>query len=201
MKKIIYKATILLIISLTTLSSCKTFKCREMVNPNKVINSELTQNTAEQPVTNIEPNTLPKEDLLIDNKNNSFAASKNSYNMKSNSGIGGKNAVSSIYTIQKKNGTKAVIYGKIGNHARTADEQPKVEGLGLAGFIIGIVGWFMPLGLGLFFCLLAIIFGAISLARIKRNPEKYKGKGFAVTSLILGIVGTGLLLLLAALVL
>lgn len=93
-------------------------------------------------------------------------------------------------TFMSKKGTKMIS---------STGENPKVEGLGLAGFIIGWVGLFMPLALGLIMCILAIIFGAISLGRIKRNPEKYKGKGFALTSLIVGIVGVGIVLLLAAL--
>lgn len=77
----------------------------------------------------------------------------------------------------------------------TSEDEPKVEGLGLAGFIIGTLGLFMPLGLGLIMCLLAIIFGAISLAKINQNPDVYKGAGFAITSLVVGIVGVGLILL------
>lgn len=61
----------------------------------------------------------------------------------------------------------------------------KTEGLGLAGFISGLAGLFIaaiPLGI------VAIVFGAISLSKIKRNPQRYKGKGFAIASIILGIV-------------
>jgi len=202
MKKLIYKTAILLIISLTAFSSCKTFKCNEMLNSNKVKSSEQSQNTTKQPTENIVINSLPKEDLPIENKSTSLTNSKDSYSIKSNSGIAGKSSV--ISTLRKKNiynALKATIYTKKENHARTADDQRKVEGLGLAGFIIGIVGWFMPFGIGLVMCLLAIIFGAISLGKISNNPEKYKGKGFAITSLILGIAGVGILLWLLSLVL
>lgn len=90
-------------------------------------------------------------------------------------------------------------HSNLKNTAKPADGQPKVEGLGLAGFILGIVGLFMPLGIGIIMCILAIIFGAVSLGKIKKNPEKYRGRGFALTSLIIGIVGIGFVLLLAAL--
>jgi uncharacterized membrane protein len=40
--------------------------------------------------------------------------------------------------------------------------------------------------IGIPFAVLAIIFGANSLKRRKRNPEKYKGKGFAIASIALG---------------
>jgi hypothetical protein len=65
------------------------------------------------------------------------------------------------------------------------DSEPQVEGLGLAGFVSGVVGLLvaaLPLGL------VATIFGAISLSKIKRNPTKFKGKGFAIASLTLGII-------------
>ena len=32
----------------------------------------------------------------------------------------------------------------------------------------------------------ALVFGLVSLNRIKKNPEKYKGKEFAITSIIIG---------------
>jgi len=74
--------------------------------------------------------------------------------------------------------------------------EPKTEGLGLAGFISGLVGLFI---LGILFGLIAIIFGAISLGKINKNPDKFKGKGFAITSLILGIIDVVAVLILLAL--
>ena len=61
----------------------------------------------------------------------------------------------------------------------------KTEGLGLAGFLSGLVGLFIasiPLGI------IAVVFGGISLSKIKKNPQRFKGKGFAIASIILGIV-------------
>ncbi len=61
----------------------------------------------------------------------------------------------------------------------------KVEGLGLAGMIVGLAGLLvLPIPCGI----VAVIFGAISLARFKKNPNKYRGKGFAVTALVVGLV-------------
>jgi hypothetical protein len=60
----------------------------------------------------------------------------------------------------------------------------KTEKLGLAGFILSFFG-IIPL-IGIPFGILAIIFGANSLKKIKRNPEKYKGKGLATASIITG---------------
>lgn len=61
----------------------------------------------------------------------------------------------------------------------------KTEGLGLAGFIASFAGLFIagiPLGL------LAIIFGGISLSKIKRQPRAYRGKGFAIAAIIIGLI-------------
>jgi hypothetical protein len=60
----------------------------------------------------------------------------------------------------------------------------KTEKLGLTGFILSFLG-IIPL-FGIPFALLAIIFGAKSLKKIKKSPEKYKGKGFATASIVIG---------------
>lgn len=74
------------------------------------------------------------------------------------------------------------------------NSQPlKTEGLGLAGFITGFVGLFIasiPLGI------IAIIFGIISLSKIRRDPHRFKGRGFAITSFILGIIDVVAMLIL-----
>lgn len=71
----------------------------------------------------------------------------------------------------------------------------KTDGLGLAGFIISLVGgFFIPIvsiELLIFAAIigfLAMTFGVISTDRINRYPEKLKGKGFGITSMILGIL-------------
>jgi prolipoprotein diacylglyceryltransferase len=60
----------------------------------------------------------------------------------------------------------------------------KTEKLGLAGFILSFFG-IIPL-IGIPFAILAVSFGATSLKRIKMNPEKYKGTGFATASIVIG---------------
>lgn len=66
----------------------------------------------------------------------------------------------------------------------------KTEKLAVAGLVFSILGIF-PL-VGLPFAVLGLIFGAISLRRINRNPEKYRGKGKAQASLFIGIVMTAI---------
>lgn len=63
----------------------------------------------------------------------------------------------------------------------------KTEKLGLVGFILSIPGLFPVFGLP--FAILAVIFGARSIRKINRYPERFKGKENAHASLILGIIG------------
>ncbi len=61
----------------------------------------------------------------------------------------------------------------------------KTEGLGIAGFIASLVGLVVagiPLGI------IAVVFGAVSLGKIKRYPERFKGRGLAIASFVIGIV-------------
>jgi hypothetical protein len=65
----------------------------------------------------------------------------------------------------------------------------ETESFGIAGFIISMVGLLLMItGFGEILGPLGIIFGGISLGRIKRNPGKYKGKGLAKASIIVGII-------------
>jgi len=62
----------------------------------------------------------------------------------------------------------------------------KTEKLGLAGFILSLLG-LVPI-VGIPFAILALIFGLRSLKKIKAFPERFKGRGFAMASLIIGSV-------------
>lgn len=101
-------------------------------------------------------------------------------------------AKSDVVQIKFMNGTREVITsdnpGVIPVYAsRSAqDTMPqKMEGLGLAGFIASLVGLFVagiPLGL------IAVIFGGLSLSKVNRYPARYRGRGIAIASIILGFV-------------
>ena len=80
-----------------------------------------------------------------------------------------------------------ILLVKISNpiKAKVADTR-KTEPLGIVGFICSMLG-LVPF-FGIPFALLAIIFGALSLRRIRRNQERFKGKNYARTSLIIGIL-------------
>ncbi len=84
-------------------------------------------------------------------------------------------------TIVKENPTQG---GRIETHPA---ESRKVEKLGLAGFILSLPGM-VPI-ICLPFAVLGVIFGIISLRKIKKNPTLYKRKGFAIAGIILGALG------------
>lgn len=61
----------------------------------------------------------------------------------------------------------------------------QTEGLGLAGMIVSLAGLLvLPIPCGI----VGIVLSAISLGRFKKNPDKYKGKGFAIAGLAVGVV-------------
>jgi hypothetical protein len=102
---------------------------------------------------------------------------------------------SNISVIKYANGTRDFFTASGPVDSRYSTEEAKTEGLGLAGFIISLAGLFV---FGIPFGLLAIIFGSISLGKIKRNPGRFKGKGYALASLIIGFIDVvGLVILLA----
>ena len=75
------------------------------------------------------------------------------------------------------------------------EKQPpkkKVEGLGIAGMILGIISLVYPLlPLGI----LALIFGIFSLIRIRKNSETFKGRGFGIAAIILGSISIVVMIL------
>jgi hypothetical protein len=91
-----------------------------------------------------------------------------------------ENSLGDSTTVKKRDNSKENAAG-----IKKTDNR-KTEKLGLAGFILSFPGM-IPL-IGIPFAVLAIIFGTISLKKIKRNPEKYKGKGFAIASIVIGCV-------------
>ena len=87
------------------------------------------------------------------------------------------------------------------NKQKSSDGEPnnaKVHWAALTGMICGILGLLVTPFL---FSTLGIIFGGIGISKTKKNPEKYKGKGMAITGLITGIVGVVVIWLVAAIIL
>jgi hypothetical protein len=86
-------------------------------------------------------------------------------------------------------------------------DNPKVEGFGLAGFILAVLAVLMIPGAVYLFIpvflmgLLGLIFGIISIIKIKKQPKKYRGKGFAITAIVLGILTVLISLIIVAAIL
>ena len=66
----------------------------------------------------------------------------------------------------------------------------------ILSFVSTVLGFFTG-----FTFLLGLIFGAISLSKIKKNPEKYIGRGLAIFSFIFSLVMTFIVMLLIVLLL
>ena len=62
----------------------------------------------------------------------------------------------------------------------------KSKATAIASFIFGLVFW-IPL-LNLIFGILAIYLGVKSLTKIRKEPDKYGGKWFAIIGVILGAI-------------
>lgn len=67
-------------------------------------------------------------------------------------------------------------------------------GLAIAEFVLSIASLLLPLILGIAGCIIAIIFCAVAMNRIKHNPDKFSGFGFAVAGLVISIVVLALVL-------
>jgi len=59
--------------------------------------------------------------------------------------------------------------------------------IGLSASLLSVVGLFVSPIIWIVFSIAGIIFGAIGMARTKKNPE-LKGRGMAIAGLILGII-------------
>ena len=114
-------------------------------------------------------------------------------------------AKSGVYRILYVNGTHEVLVSDspiVVNNNRTAimpvnNNAPlKTEPLAIAGFVSSLVGLFVA---GILLGTLGVVFGAISLRKIKREPGRFKGRGLAIASIIVGIIAVvGAIIVLAA---
>ena len=60
----------------------------------------------------------------------------------------------------------------------------KKKGLAIASLIFAIIGGYIST-----VSILAVICGHIALNKIKKEPNSYTGKGFAISGLVLGYLG------------
>jgi hypothetical protein len=76
--------------------------------------------------------------------------------------------------------------------APAAASGPRMNGLALAGFILGLISF----PFGIFCCcfgpicnLIAIVLCLMGLSQINRRPDVYNGKAFAIAGVVLAILG------------
>lgn len=99
-----------------------------------------------------------------------------------------------VFMVQYANGQTENFKQTAKANTYVAEENPrkKLDALGLVGFILTIVSipfwWWISMLIGLIAGIIGIVFGSISMARILKRPESRKGLGFAIVSLILGVV-------------
>lgn len=129
-------------------------------------------------------------DLLENKKNGLFG---NESRIDQNLSISEKSVA---YTLK---GSQTINNNKSGKKSNAdAKEGASTHWASIVGMITGILGIFV---FGIILGACGIIFSAIALSAIKKNPEKYKGKGMAVAGLVTGIVAIlGWLLLVAILI-
>lgn len=78
--------------------------------------------------------------------------------------------------------------------ANNQQDGPKTDPFAIVAISAG--GLAILTGYGAFLLgVAALVFGALSLSRIKKQPDRFKGKGLALAGMIAGIVGVGLIIL------
>lgn len=92
---------------------------------------------------------------------------------------------SDVSAIMYTNGSHAFFSSTNAVVSRDNKVTRKTKELLVAGFIL--IAWVLGLEVPLL-AIIGPIFGIIRLVNIKRHPDKYKGKRFAIVSIILGLV-------------
>ena len=137
-------------------------------------------------------------DQIIDDKgieaitvNDDLYASHKNLSIKKNFSV--INAIEKKEIKQQFKKLKKTVNSKVYINQSIDEEfkEPELHWAALTSMICGILSLFVA---GFIFGTLGIIFGGIGLNKINKNPDKYKGKGFAVTGLVTGIVGFVLVL-------
>jgi hypothetical protein len=114
---------------------------------------------------------------------------------------------SDVFMIKHKNGDKDVFSDESNssNNSKGSGSQ-KVEPFSIVSLITGItglvLGWLISMGAGVFLGILGIVFGAISLKKIKRDPSKYSensaklAKAGLITGIVIAALSAAILILL-----
>ena len=92
---------------------------------------------------------------------------------------------SEVFIIKYFDGSKDIITPRNSGSSRINENERKTQGFAVAGFVLSILGLIVagiPLGI------LAMIFGSIGLGKISREPKRFKGRGLAIASIIIGAI-------------
>lgn len=140
------------------------------INNSKIIFISNNENKSIKYLNNIKPNNTAKDPLL--NEKNQISNTSN---------------INDFYNDSDKD-----ISNSENNEIKKVTEP-----MSLLSFIFGLLGY-LPIpfifGVGL---IAAIILSKTGKRKIDRNPEKYKGRGFAIAGKILGIVGLVAIIIIA----
>ena len=96
-----------------------------------------------------------------------------------------------IFMIRYKNGTKEIFNSSVNysDYGSSETISKKTEPAALISMLTGIVGGLLPVsGIGIILVILALILSIMGLTRISKEPDKLKGKGFAIAGFILGVL-------------
>ena len=98
-----------------------------------------------------------------------------------------------VSVIKYPNGTRDFFISDNASSFYDNYERRETESFGITGFVASMIGGVLMLtligaGYAVIMAPIGIVFGAISLGRIKKHPEKYKGKKLAKASIILGLI-------------
>ena len=157
-------------------------------------NTELNQVFVIENFDDIADDNFPASSLEIDFVHDETHAAKAGENAKPRV----TNHVKHSYPIQTQtsDSVKYPLKTKISNDIPLPNEA-KADGFGIASLIIAIAAFLLPIGWGILFCIVALVFAAISLSRILNQPDKYTGTGLAITALVLSLIALPILLILA----
>lgn len=88
-------------------------------------------------------------------------------------------------------------------HQTISDVAPPMDGLAVAGFVLGVVSLlsisFVGFG-AILLGILGVVFSAIAMRRLRDNRDSRRGYGLAIAGFVTGLVTVALLLLLAVII-
>jgi hypothetical protein len=65
----------------------------------------------------------------------------------------------------------------------------RTSGKAIAALVLGIIAFCIAIYLGIICGVIALILGILGMKEVDRNPTQVKGKGLAITGIVLGSIG------------